>query len=852
MQSTMLRRPRALAGLLLIAASPAALGAQVPGSAGYMTPPAPIPQILSAAPTPGVSVSPTRRTIALLGRENLPSIAELSEPELRLAGVRLSPRTNGPSPTRVAYLNGITFQDIASGAKRAVTLPAGARVTNIRWSPNGTKLAFLNAVRNGQELWVADVATGRALRIVGPEVNAAFGAGYEWAPDGRSLLFLRIPGGRGPAPVASSVPSGPKVQENIGRAAPVRTYQDLLASEHDERLFEYYFTSQLSRIPVTGGVPTAVGPRAIVSSFSSSPDGRYVLTTRIKRPFSFLVPWSRFSQEIVVMDARGATVKRIADLPRAEQVPIAFDAVPTGPRQVSWRADAPATLVWAEAQDGGDPRREAAVRDRVLLLEAPFTAQPRTLVDLEHRAAGVNWGRDDFAIVYSQWFNTRRERRYAVAPGQPGTAPRLLIDRSYQDRYGDPGEPEMRFNEAGRAVIQFTPDGSGLYLTAEGASQKGNYPFLDRMNIATGQTTRLWRAEDPYFESVVALLEPDASRFLTRRESQAQAPNFFVRTLPGNQARAITDFRDPAPQLAGIQRQLITYKRADGVQLSATLYLPPNYDPQRDGRLPMFFWAYPQEFRDAAAAAQVTDSPNRFSRPGGSSHLFLLTQGYAILDGPTMPIIGEGSTEPNDTYVEQLVSSAQAAVDKVVEMGVGDRDRIAVGGHSYGAFMTANLLAHSDLFRAGIARSGAYNRTLTPFGFQAEQRSYWDATDIYTRMSPFTYANRVNEPILLIHGEMDDNSGTFPVQSERFYAALRGNGATVRYVVLPYETHGYRARESNLHTLAEMVAWLDKYVKNAGPRAPSPAAPRTTSAPAGAQPSGAATTTAAAAPATRR
>jgi dipeptidyl aminopeptidase/acylaminoacyl peptidase len=814
---------RAVPLALLLAALPAA--AQTPAASGYLTPPAPIAQILDAQPTPGVLVGRDGRTLALLARENLPPISELAEPELRLAGIRMSPRTNGPAPSRVAYLSGITFQDLESGTRRPVQLPAGARVTFTRWSPDGSQLAFANATATGLELWVADVATAQARRLTGPVLNAAFGTPYDWAPDGRSLLFLRVLPNRGQAPAAPTVPSGPVIQENAGRAAPARTFQDLLRNAHDEALFEHYFTSQPTRIALSGGAETPLGEPGLVTSFSPSPDGRYLLTQRVRRPFSYLVPVNRFPTEIRVHSARdGAVVYKVADLPLAENLSPAFDAVPTGPRSVQWRADAPATLAWVEAQDGGDPRREAKVRDRVLLLDAPFTGTPRTLIDLEHRYGGITWGRDDFALVTSGWWNTRWERRFAVAPGRPGTAPRLLVDRTYDDRYGDPGDAVTTTNAAGRSVLMFTPDGRSIWLEGEGASQKGNYPFLDRMDVASGRTTRVWRAEDPYYEFVAALLKPDGSRVLTRRETQTDAPNYFVRTFPGGQAVAVTQFGDPAPQLAGIQRQLITYPRADGVMLSGTLYLPPNYDAKRDGPLPLLMWAYPQEFRDAAAAAQVTDSPNRFSRPGGISHLFVLTQGYAVLDNPTMPIIGEGEKEPNDTYVEQLVAGAQAAVDKVVEMGVASRDRIAVGGHSYGAFMTANLLAHSDLFRAGIARSGAYNRTLTPFGFQAEQRTYWEATETYTRMSPFTYANKVNEPILLIHGEIDDNSGTFPVQTERFYAALKGHGATARYVVLPYETHGYRARESVGHTLAEMVAWLDRYVKNAPPRQPAQAA----------------------------
>lgn len=137
--------------------------------------------------------------------------------------------------------------------------------------------------------------------------------------------------------------------------------------------------------------------------------------------------------------------------------------------------------------------------------------------------------------------------------------------------------------------------------------------------------------------------------------------------------------------------------------------------------------------------------------------------------------------------------------------------------------MTANLLAHSDLFRAGIARSGAYNRTLTPFGFQSERRTFWEAPEMYAKVSPFWYADKIKEPILLIHGEADNNQGTFPIQSERMFAAIRGNGGTARLVMLPLEAHGYAAKESTEHTLFEMVQWFDKWVKNAKPRGSSQA-----------------------------
>jgi dipeptidyl aminopeptidase/acylaminoacyl peptidase len=790
---------------------------------GYLSPPDPIPAIVTAPPPPLPVVSPNRQTLALITREGLPPIADMAEPEVRLAGFRISPRTNGPSSNRVVYSHAITFQDLATGTQRAVALPPDMRIMNWQWSPDGSHLAFVNVAAAQVELWVADVATARARRIA-EGLNGTMGTPFRWLPDNSGVVIARVPSGRGAPAQAPNVPAGPIVQQNEGRVAPARTFQDLLQSPHDEALFDYYFTSRIARVALDGGAITELGEPGIFWGFEPSPNGAFLLVRRVKRPYSYAVPAWAFPEETAVWDARtGRVVHLVADLPLADDLPTAFDAVRQGPRSVQWRSDAPATLAWAEAQDGGDPRREAAVRDRVVLLAAPFTGPPARLIDLEHRFAGVMWGRDDFAMVVSQEWNTRAERRHAVQPATPATAPRLLLERSFEDAYSNPGYPLTTTTATGHSVMLFTADGRGVFLSSVGASERGNYPFLDVMDVASAQTRRLWRAEDPYFETVVTVLDTDGSRIVTRRESLTEPPNLFVRTLPGGTAMRVTDFPDPAPQFAEVQRRLVTYNRADGVQLSGTLYLPPGYEPQRDGPLPMLMWAYPTEFRDAAAAGRITDSPNRFTRPGGSSHLFLLLQGYAIFDNPSMPIIGEGDAEPNDTFVEQLVAGAKAAIDYAAGIGVADPGRVGIGGHSYGAFMTANLLAHSDLFRAGIARSGAYNRTLTPFGFQAEQRTYWEAPETYARMSPFTYAHRVNEPILLIHGAEDDNSGTFPMQTERFYAALRGHGATARYVVLPLESHGYRARESVLHTLREMVDWMDRWVKHLPPRQPTTA-----------------------------
>ncbi|MBN2970989.1 S9 family peptidase [Roseomonas aeriglobus] len=788
---------------------------------GYHRAPDAIAKILDAAPTPAVSLSPDRRTMAILGRENLPTIANLSRPILRLAGYRIDPRTNGPAEVRNQWLNALSFKDVDTGREVKVALPAGTRFTSAGWSPDGSKMAIVVGEDDGLALWIVDRA-GTA-KPVARGVNATFGGAVEWMPDSSALIVRQVVANRGPAPTVSTTPTGPVIQESLGRRAATRTYQDVLTNADDEKLFDYYFAGQLVRIDAATGAATPIGQPGMIRSFSVSPDGRYLLTQRLKRPYSYLLPSGFFPVEIAVTTIDGQPVKTLVDRPLADDLPVDFDAVVKGPREPEWRADAPSTLVWAEALDGGDPKAKVPHHDKVMMQAAPFSAEPVELARTAARYGEIYWGNDDFAMITDREWKTRTEHRLGVTPGQPGTA-RLLLTRNYQDQYGDPGLPMLKRNAAGKSVMRFTPDAKAVFVSGEGATKPGAFPFLATMPVDGSAQTRLWTAKPPYYEGVVTLLDDAGKRILTRRESAVLAPNYVIRTVKGGAAKQVTNFADPAPSLAGVKQQTITYTRADGVPLSGTLYTPAGYDAKRDGPLPTLLWAYPSEFTDAAVAGQTVDQGNRFTRPRGISHLFLLTQGYAILDDPAMPIIGANGAEANDTYIKQLREDAEAAVEAVVKMGVGDRDRMAVGGHSYGAFMTANLLAHTDLFRAGIARSGAYNRTLTPFGFQAEQRTYWQATPTYTEMSPFTYANKIKEPILLIHGAADDNSGTFPIQSDRMYAALKGNGATVRYVSLPNEPHGYRALESTNETLWQMTDWLDRYVKPKKAAAPVAAA----------------------------
>ena len=777
---------------------------------GYQNPPDDIAALINAAPTPGASLSPSGAWMLLLEKPNMPSIEEVAQPELRLAGIRINPRTNGSS--RPFYYNGFKIKSLQSFTEKAVKgLPDHLKIENVSWSPRRDKIAFTNTIATGLELWLIDLATTTAKKMTTAIVNDAIsGLPYRWFSDGKMILYKAIVDNREQAPVANPVPFGPVIQENKERMAPVRTYQDLLKNKHDEALFSYYTTSQLKTVDLQTGAQANFGTPAIISNLQTSPDGNYVLVTTIQSPFSYVVPYARFATQISIVDRRGQQVKKIADIPSSEDIPKGFGAVRKGPRSFSWRADQPATLIWVEARDEGDPKNEAAIRDQMYVLEAPFTKDKKPLIQFQLRYGGIDWGRGDLAICYEWWWPNRQLVTSRWQPDHPEKGKEILSDRSWEDSYNDPGEFVTKRNANGRSIL-LENDGR-LYLRGQGASAEGNRPFVDTFDLKNKKTIRLWRSEAPYYERAVSLKQILNNKILTARESNDEPLNYFFRNLETGKLTQITHFENPYKILQSVKKELIKYKRADGVDLTATLYTPPGYDSSKDGKLPVLMWAYPREYKSAAAAGQVKDSPYEFIRIGWFSPIFWVTQGYAVLDDFSMPIVGEGEEEPNETFIEQLVMDAEAAVKAIVERGVADPKRLAVGGHSYGAFMTANLLAHSDMFAAGIARSGAYNRTLTPYGFQSEERTFWEAPETYFKMSPFMHADNIKTPLLLIHGDADNNSGTYPMQSERFYAALKGQGAPVRLVMLPHESHSYRAKESVMHMLWEMDCWLKRHV----------------------------------------
>lgn len=798
---------------LFLAASSMSLMAQ--DAINYQQPPKAISDLLLAKPTPGVSIDSKAEWILFSERNSLPSIEELAMPEYRIAGMRINP--NNYSPSRQSYVNAFSLKNIKTGKTMPVTgLPSPLYAGGASWSPSETKIAVTHTSGSRIDLYVIDVVSGKAAKINKQPLNAIMGGGITWVDD-QTLLYRVATKAANLAPAKPLAPKGPTVQQSLGKAAPSATLQDLIKSPYDEQLFEFFATSQL--VQNKAGIETPIGKPAIYSGVSLSPDKNYMMIRTIKKPFSYLVSAGGFPSTVTITDRSGKVIKVIAELPSTEVRPSGYDNVQNVPRGFDWRDDEAATLTWTVALDSGLIKKNVPFHDAVFALSAPFNGSPKEILKTKWRFGGISWGNSTFALFRESSRTNQMGRLSRFNPSTGETE--LLYELSTNDAYNNPGNPLTEKNKFGRQVVFTIDNGTKLLLNnTTGASAKGDLPFLAKFDLSSKKSEIIWRAQPGTFEMVTDVIDAQKLVLLTRRESQKDVPNYYIKNLTLRIAdKPITSFSNPYPQMEGVRKEKISYKRADGIDLTGDLYLPKGYDKSKDGPLPVLIWAYPREFNSAADAAQIRGSQDKFTTISSGGPLFFVTQGYAVLDNAEMPIVAKDGKRPNDTFVEQLKLNAEAAINKLVDLGVGDRNRMAVGGHSYGAFMTANLLAHTNLFKAGIARSGAYNRTLTPFGFQNEDRTYWQAPQLYYEMSPFSYADKIKTPILLVHGEMDDNQGTFPINSERLFNAIKGHGGTTRFVYLPYEAHGYRAKENVLHMLWEINTWLDTYVKGAKPTA---------------------------------
>ncbi|MGB5662938.1 alpha/beta hydrolase family protein [Eudoraea sp.] len=786
---------------------------QAQESLTYQKPSKEILDLVDVPLAPSVLVDDNKEFMIFLYRNTFKSIEEISQEELRLGGLRINPKTNIGS--RVTYYNNLKIKPLLTNESEIVQvsgLPSEPKLANFTFSPDQKKMAFTNTTSSGVEVWVVDVIKQAAKKLTEPRVNANLRDVINWFEDGDAILVKMIsPDRLELIDKKNAVPTGPTVSVNDGKKAQNRTYQDLLKNKNDEHNFEQLALSELYKVTLDGKSEKWL-EGAMYNNIMFSPDGEYVMVTTVEKPFSYLVPYRRFPSKTVIYSKDGQKVETVIEVPLIEDLPKGFMAVRQGKRRFSWRNDLPASLVYAEALDGGDPEKEALYRDEIFQLNAPFNGEAKSLMKTINRYDSAVWGDEDTALIIDDWWNTRNTKTYLFNPSDSSVEPKILFDRNYQDRYSDPGRFVTKRNKMGSDVLAIK--GSYAFLNGAGYSEKGQFPFIDKINLKSFKTSRLYQSE--YTDKLENLNDYDVekSELLVRIESPDEYPNYFIRDLKKNQLRQLTRFDNPFKSIQDIHKEVITYKRDDGLELSGTLYLPVGYNKEKKEKMPMILWAYPREFKDQSSAAQKTSNPNKFTFPYYGSPIFWVTKGYVVLDGASFPIVGEGDDQPNDTFRTQLVANAKAAIDAVDALGYIDRTRVAVGGHSYGAFMVANLLSHSNLFAAGIARSGAYNRTLTPFGFQSEERNYWEAPEVYYTMSPFMHADKMKTPLLMTHGEADNNSGTYPMQSIRYFNALKGLGAQVRLVMLPNESHGYRAKETILHLLWEQDQWLEKYVKN--------------------------------------
>ena len=778
----------------------------------YQKPSKEILELVDVPLSPSVLLDNKLEYMLLRYRDAYKTIEELSRQELRLGGLRIDPVTNIGSRTNY-YTNlqvkSLTEED--ASMLEVEGLPDSPKLANLTWSPDQLKIAFTHTTSSGVELWVLDIVSATAKRLTEARINANMRDVINWFEDSEGILVKMIsPEKEALIDVANAVPKGPTISVADGKKAQNRTYQDLLQNKNDEHNFEQLALSELHKVSLDGSSEVWMSS-AMYSDISFSPNGDYVMLTTVEKPFSYLVPFYRFPSTSTIYTRGAEKVETVLEVPLIEDLPVGFMAVRKGRRSLQWRSDQPSTLVFAEALDEGDPKNEVEYRDEVKQLDAPFNGTPVTLLKTINRFAGIQWGNEELAVATDRWWNSRNTKTYLFNPSDASTAPVVLYDRNYQDRYSDPGRFVTHRNAYGSRVLSIQKN--KLFLIGSGYSEKGQFPFLDQLNLKKEETTRLY--ESSYTDKLENLgqFDVEKNRLLVQIESPSDYPNYYFRDLKKDELKQITAFENPFKSIQNVHKEVINYKRDDGLELSGTLYLPVGYDMEEKVKAPMILWAYPREFKDKASAGQTTANPNRFTYPSYGSAIYWVAKGYVVLDGAAFPIVGEGDEEPNDSFREQLVANAKAAIDAVDEMGYIDRTKVACGGHSYGAFMVANLLSHSDLFAAGIARSGAYNRTLTPFGFQSEERSYWEAPEVYYNMSPFMHADKMKTPLLLIHGEADNNSGTYPLQSTRYFNALKGLGATVRLVMLPKESHGYRARESVLHMLWEQDQWLEKYLK---------------------------------------
>jgi len=769
----------------------------------YKEPPAEISKLLDVPADEYLSPIRDTQLAIKLAYEPFTSLATLSEDFLELAGSRINPVTSSVViKNRFLYLK---LYNHLTNSTTTIAESGADYILDYSISPSKHYLAIKMQKLDGIYLTVYDLVKSKSVYLSSFKLNNVLDdLAVQWVKND-GLMLMTVPEKRAPLKIRSAEFIVPRTEETSGQSAKLRTFQSLLKDEYDRYLFEHFFTSQPVLLSLPQGKIEKIGKPDIYTVFEMSPDGKFINAKRINKPYSFAVPYYRFGYTREILNTKGKMVKELTTKPVQEEIPV--DGVEQGARYFSWLPGRPAEICWLEAQDKGDPEITVPERDWLYSSAAPFV-NSSVKIKCKERLSDLEFFADGQRVMVTEYDNNKEWNRCYIADLNGKAVSQEVYSLSENDKYAHPGSLLKSFDLSGQEII-LEKNGFCFYKNP-GYTPNGTKPALDAINFTTSEKKRVFQSDSTAYERISNFWGKSNDSLVVASESPEQPLNYYICDLKTGKRIALTNNQDKQPQLRSIKKELVNYFRADSLKLNGSLYLPPDYEPGK--KYPLVIWAYPREFTDAALAGQVSGTANNYLRFGGWSPLYLTLLGYVVLDNASMPVVGNVK-ERNDNFITQIVDNAKAAIDYLDKRGIIDPNKVAVGGHSYGAFMTAVLLAESNLFKAGIAQSGAYNRTLTPFGFQSEKRSYWQAKEFYNRVSPFNNVEKLKSPLLLIHGEKDSNPGTYPIQSERMYAAIKGNGGTARLVILPYEDHGYEAKESVKQMIAETVEWLDKYLK---------------------------------------
>lgn len=829
------RRTWSLAGLAALASLAHAQNTPDPLAVETYIKPSPALQKAVLAPwhlhVSATNISPDRTRFIHVQSEGPARIANLARPSLNIAGFQIDPVAERSRSATMRQNTGLVVKSFDGLKDVEIQLPKGSSPGTPEWSPDGSRIAFVNNLPGESVIFLADPATGKSWPLSPRRLLATRVTSLEWVNKGRSLVAVLIPAKRPALPSATEAPAGPLVRVSDDKPNSLRTYADLLTDSIESDVLKHYSTGQLALVDASTGAVTEVGEPKMYSSIDPAPSGDWFIVNATEEPFSYLVPFSSFPsrQTLIGMDG-----KEVAELSK-RGLPAGGD---NGDDSDQWDSDQIGEQRGPRggaAQTGGNPRGEQPKRglawrpdgaglsymqktqaesaekqkDRLMLWKAPFGKDDGEVVyETEGDLGSLTYTNDGRAFLTQSAAN---ETTISILDLKRGVAPRKVFSYKTGPNEEPVGSLVTVQNENNSSVALLTKDGRYAFLSGtkqpKDPRAEAPRPFLNKLDLNEGKTEQIFLSSADKYETA-SILDPETAKLLINRQSPTTPNNVFVRTESGE--KKLTDNIDYLPEVTQAKQDRVQITRQDGIKFWATVTRPEWMTTGR-GKKAMF-WFYPSEVRNQQAIDNSGRSYNKnaFRRPSSSSIQLLILEGYVVVE-PDCPIVGTAE-RPNDGYVPQLRNNLAATIDTLEAADLIDRRLLALGGHSYGAFSTANAMVHTPYFKAGIAGDGNFNRSLTPFGFQAEPRQLWEARDIYYEMSPIWMADRLTGALLMYHGAWDQNMGTDPINSPRMFAALEALGKPCAMYIYPYEDHGQIAVESRLDMWARWTAWLDKWL----------------------------------------